>query len=127
MFKATGEVGEGTQPYALFTSLDSHKRIIQAVDFAENSRIFATGSKDKTLKLWKIHETAETAETTETDETKEESRSETAAITQFAQYKFDKPVTAVAFLGLDILAVGLQNGGILICSVDYATSKIVIA
>ena len=43
-------------PYILIDSQSTHKRVIWAVDISPSCKIFATGSRDKIVKLYEITE-----------------------------------------------------------------------
>lgn len=72
--------------YVLKVSSQVHSRVIYSAAWALNDLVFATGSRDKKVKIWK------------TD-------GECLNTLQFAC-----PVTAVCFVSDDIIAVGLENG-----------------
>ena len=51
--------GEDEVQYKLLGRVDAHKRIIWACSWSPCSRFFATGSRDKTVKVWEVLETSE--------------------------------------------------------------------
>jgi elongator complex protein 2 len=86
----------------------AHSRMVLVADWAPTAadRVFATGGRDKTFKIWQIHDNS---------------------VKCLQSMAADVPVTALAFLpdlvngSTALLAVGLENGEVVVCAVD--TSK----
>lgn len=79
---------KGNDGFELKVSLKAHARIIYTCSWSPDDQFFATGSRDKKLKIW--------------DENGQEVDS----------LHFDAGVTASAWLSPDIVVVGLENGEI---------------
>ena len=87
-------------PYELAFKNQSHTRVIWSVSFSHDSKFFATGSRDKTIKIWEI------------------SGNKEISVKKVGDCSFSSPVTAVAFAktplveGKYLLAIGLENGAL---------------
>jgi len=105
--KSTGE-----NPYELAFKNQSHTRIIWSVSFSHDSRLFATGSRDKTIKIWEIVSGKD------------------LTVNKVGDLSFPVPVTAVAFakalIGENnyLLAVGLENGALHLVGFNQGELKI---
>jgi len=80
--------------------VDAHKRIIWACSWSPCSRFFATGSRDRTVKIWEVLETCE-------------GNFQVRLITALPPFKCS--VTAVAwapFTTLHMLAIGKEDGSL---------------
>jgi len=109
----------------------AHKRIVWSVDFCPLSEaIFASGSRDGSVKIWKIHHGGSAEETSSTTTTVKE-------VSKFSPdfQRGGKPdaVTAVAFApvtlteGRFLLAIGLESGRIefwTYCDETYQTQRL---
>lgn len=90
-------VGSNEVSYHLLARQEAHKRIIWTCSWNPFGHEFATGSRDKTVKIWAV-----VAEST------------VKHVTSLPQ--FGSSVTALSWLGLDrlknvgLLAVGMENG-----------------
>ncbi|GLJ29453.1 hypothetical protein SUGI_0580580 [Cryptomeria japonica] len=85
--------------YELVARHDAHKRIIWSCSWNTCHHVFATGSRDRTVKIWKITE----------------SKSESYVTEQLSLPQFSSSVTAVSWSPRsnfkdDLLAVGMENG-----------------
>ncbi|CAM6085995.1 unnamed protein product [Calypogeia fissa] len=52
-----GNESESSSPYQLVTKIDAHKRIIWTCSWSCCDRFFATGSRDKIVKIWAVRDT----------------------------------------------------------------------
>ncbi|KAK8960592.1 Elongator complex protein 2 [Platanthera guangdongensis] len=84
--------------HQLITKQEAHKRIIWTCSWNPFCHQFATGSRDKTIKIWAVNRS-------------------TSSVKQISSFPaFKDSVTALSWLGLDrssntgILAVGMDNG-----------------
>ena len=95
--------GEDEVQHKLLARVDAHKRIIWACSWSPCSRFFATGSRDKTVKIWEVLETSE-------------SNFQVRLITTLPPFKCS--VTAVAWAPfaaseeLYLLAIGKEDGSL---------------
>lgn len=85
-------------PYRLVSKVEAHKRIVWAGTWAPDGRTFATGSRDKLVKVWVVSDGAEGRATAVREVTKLPA--------------FRESVTALAWGAQNVLAVGLENGGL---------------
>ncbi|CAI2166210.1 4499_t:CDS:10 [Funneliformis geosporum] len=93
---------EGTTPYKFVTKNRAHARIIWDCSWSHDDTLFATGSRDKTVKIWK--------------QIKEQEQTLWKCISVI---KLQESVTAIDFAPILInqrylLAIGLENGKIII-------------
>ncbi|PKC12519.1 WD40 repeat-like protein [Rhizophagus irregularis] len=93
---------EGAIPYKFITKNKAHSRIIWDCSWSHDDKLFATGSRDKTVKIWTQIKSQE--------QTQWDCKS---------TIKFQEAVTAIDFAPIFInqrylLAVGLENGKIFI-------------
>ncbi|GLT91872.1 hypothetical protein SLE2022_097350 [Rubroshorea leprosula] len=94
---AINQTGTGEVNYKLLAKQEAHKRIIWACSWNPFGHEFATGSRDKTVKIWAVEE--------------ESSVKQILTLPQF-----NSSVTALSWIGLDrqrnhgLLAVGMENG-----------------
>ncbi|RYR16108.1 hypothetical protein Ahy_B04g073063 isoform A [Arachis hypogaea] len=92
--------------YSLLARQEGHKRIIWSCSWNPHSHEFATGSRDKTVKIWAIE--------------KESSVRPLLTLPQFAS-----SVTALSWIGLydrrnnGLLAIGMENGQIELWRLSY--------
>ncbi|KAI8919960.1 WD40-repeat-containing domain protein [Powellomyces hirtus] len=89
----------------------AHSRIIWGGAWTHDGRMFATGSRDKTVKLWIAGE------------------SDPTACNNIATLKLEESVTAVAFApdfvqDRYVLALGLEDGSILMYTASYDTNLV---
>lgn len=91
------KTGTDETSYKLVSKHEAHKRIIWACSWNPHGYEFATGSRDKTVKIWTVG--------------KDSSVKQLATLPQFSS-----SVTALSWAGLDskrndgLLAVGMENG-----------------
>ncbi|CAH9062156.1 unnamed protein product [Cuscuta epithymum] len=96
--------------YQLVTKQEAHKRIIWACSWNPYRHEFATGSRDKTVKIWAVE-------------------SEASAKQLLTLPPFNSSVTALSWIGLNrhnnhgLLAVGMENGLIELWSLQNARGK----
>jgi WD40 repeat protein len=84
--------------YRLVAKVEAHKRIVWAASWAPDGCSFATGSRDKLVKLWGVSVGAD---------------GRAAGVRQVGKLPvFSESVTALAWGARGILAVGLENGGL---------------
>ncbi|KAJ3172556.1 Elongator subunit elp2 [Geranomyces variabilis] len=108
------QVTEDGQSYELYTSNPkAHARIIWDGAWTHDGRIFATGSRDKTIKFWTFEATGGVSKNVLT-------------------MKFDESVTALDFAPKLIhkrytLAVGLENGDIQVHAIDGTDGTVTCA
>ncbi|KAH9300080.1 hypothetical protein KI387_011663, partial [Taxus chinensis] len=86
--------------HELVTRHDAHKRIIWSCSWSTRGHLFATGSRDRMVKIWKMEETNE---------------SKTCVKEFLVLPQFSNSVTAVSWsphtaFKDDLLAVGMENG-----------------
>lgn len=92
-------VGTGEISYSLLARQEGHKRIIWSCSWNPNGHEFATGSRDKTVKIWAV-----------------EGQSSVRQLMTLPQ--FTSSVTALSWVGLrdrrndGLLAIGMENGQI---------------
>jgi elongator complex protein 2 len=98
----TGEIS-----YSLLARQEGHKRIIWSCSWNPHGHEFATGSRDKTVKIWAVDK-------------------ESSSVRQLMTLpQFTSSVTALSWVGLPdrrndgILAVGMENGQIELWSLSY--------
>lgn len=90
-------LGTNDISYQLLARQEAHKRIIWACSWNPFGHEFATGSRDKTVKIWAV-----------------ENQSSVKQLITLPQFKTS--VTALSWVGLDrernngLLAVGMENG-----------------
>eukprot|EP00898_Chlorokybus_atmophyticus_P008346 jgi/Chlat1/8512/Chrsp80S00640 len=94
-------------PYELACRVKGHDRIIWSVSWAPNGQFFATGSRDKKVKLWRIDTSSEGDITTKAAVTLPMFASSVTAVAFAPQTDSNAPVTAA-----HMLAVGLESGEI---------------
>ncbi|CAO1617298.1 unnamed protein product [Sympodiomycopsis kandeliae] len=87
------------QPYVHLDS--AHTRIIWDASWSQDSRTFATGSRDKSIKIWQIDSPLKNS-------------SEVQVNLLTSVNKLPDALTALAFDEKDRLAVGLENGTVLL-------------
>ena len=96
-------IGEEEVQHKLLARMDAHKRIIWTCSWSPCSRFFATGSRDKIVKIWEVLETSE-------------NNFQVRLMTSLPPFK--SSVTAVAwapFSGsekLYLLAIGKEDGSL---------------
>ncbi|CAG8580109.1 9871_t:CDS:10 [Paraglomus occultum] len=93
---------EAVPPYKLVTKNKAHARIIWDCSWSHDDLLFATGSRDKSVKIWRQVE-----------------NKDSSSWSQVTTLKFAEAVTALDFAGClthgcYILAIGLENGDILL-------------
>lgn len=92
-------VGTGEISYSLLARQEGHKRIIWSCSWNPHGHEFATGSRDKTVKIWAV-------------------KSESSVRQLMTLPQFMSSVTALSWVGLrdrrneGLLAVGMENGQI---------------
>lgn len=102
---AIRRTGTGEIDYQLIARQEAHKRIIWSCSWNPFGHEFATGSRDKTVKIWAV-----------------ENKSSVKQI--LALPPFNSSVTALSWVGLDrqknhgFLAVGMESGVIELCSIS---------
>lgn len=92
--------GNDEVKHKLIARQEAHKRIIWACSWSTRSHVFATGSRDRTVKIWKVTENGESGTCV----------SESSLLPQFSS-----SITALSWspqndFREDILAVGMENG-----------------
>ncbi|GAQ91522.1 hypothetical protein KFL_008000030 [Klebsormidium nitens] len=85
-------------PYRLVFKVEAHKRIVWAGTWAPDGRTFATGSRDKLVKIWAVSYGADGRATGVRE------------VTRLPAFR--ESVTALAWGARNVLAVGLENGGL---------------
>lgn len=99
-------VGTGEISYTLLARQEGHKRIIWSCSWNAHGHEFATGSRDKTVKIWAVE--------------KESSVRQLMTLPQFTS-----SVTALSWTGHPdrrnngLLAVGMENGQIELWNLSY--------
>lgn len=103
-------LGTDETSYQLVSKQEAHKRIIWACSWNPYGYEFATGSRDKTVKIWTLGKDTSVKQ-----------------ITTLPQ--FNSSVTALSWVGLDrksndgLLAVGMENGLIELWSLSVKRSE----
>ncbi|XP_024542072.1 elongator complex protein 2 isoform X1 [Selaginella moellendorffii] len=90
----------------LLVKLEAHKRIVWTCSWSPHDNRFATGSRDKSVKIWSIVEQ-------EGDQEQEQAKVELLSTLP----SFASSVTALAWGSKDLLAVGMESGMIELWSV----------
>lgn len=100
-------VGTGEISYSLLARQEGHKRIIWSCSWNPHGHEFATGSRDKTVKIWAVEK-------------------ESSSVRQLMTLpQFTSSVTALSWAGLPhernkgVLAVGMENGQIELWNLSY--------
>lgn len=98
-------VGTGEISYSLLTRQEGHKRIIWSCSWNPHGHEFATGSRDKKVKIWALE--------------RESSVRQLMTLPQF-----NGSVTALSWIGLHdqgngLLAIGMENGLIELWGLSY--------
>lgn len=100
-------VGTGEISYSLLTRQEGHKRIIWSCSWNPRGHEFATGSRDKTVKIWAVEK-------------------ESSSVKQLMTLpQFTSSVTALSWAGLPhrrnngVLAVGMENGQIELWNLSF--------
>ncbi|CAL5209984.1 unnamed protein product [Lathyrus oleraceus] len=99
--------GTGEISYSLLARQEGHKRIIWSCSWNPHGHEFATGSRDKTVKIWAVEK-------------------ESSSVSQLMTLpQFTSSVTALSWAGLPhernkgVLAVGMENGQIELWNLSY--------
>jgi WD40 repeat protein len=97
--RSAAPTSEKGPPYRLVAKVEAHKRIVWAASWAPDGRTFATGSRDKLVKVWGVSDGV--------------SDGRAAGVRQVGKLPvFSESVTALAWGARGVLAVGLENGGL---------------
>src|SRR5690606_8198296 len=106
-------------PYRLVASNKAHARILWDCSWSSDDSMFATGSRDKTIKIWKKTGTGAGAG----------AGKEKSAWTAIATLKLPEAVTAVEFApailsttsdcNIHVLAAGLEDGRIFLFKATF--------
>lgn len=108
VFELEKNVGNDEVKHKLIARHEAHKRIIWACSWNTRSHVFATGSRDRTVKIWKIEENGESG----------------TRVNEFSVLpQFSSSVTALSWspqnnFREDLLAVGMENGLIEIWKIE---------
>jgi len=113
LFKKEGEKNEWTLAGKTDKSTSVHQRLLWCCSWSEDSKYFATGSRDKKVAVWKAADNSAAPEAEQS----------TSCLGQCSlacakPLALDSPVTALAFVPFDessvsrVLAVGLESGKI---------------
>ena len=130
----------------LFRSSKAHERIVWGCSWSYDNNFVITGSRDKTVKIWKMDNIEEAKQiylasaskiTDEESDDKPKKKKSVSPFPLLAKMSFDSPVTACEFVDFKkyghivpehqyLFAVGLEDGNIVICTiVDGTTPEIV--
>lgn len=100
--------GNDEVKHKLIAKQEAHKRIIWACSWSTRSHMFATGSRDRTVKIWKITESGESGTCVNQSSLLPQFSSSVTALSWSPQNDFKE----------DILAVGMENGLIEIWKIE---------
>ncbi|KAH7048578.1 WD40-repeat-containing domain protein [Linnemannia elongata] len=110
---------EAADPYKLVASNKAHARILWDCSWSHDDSLFATGSRDKTIKIWK---------------SASETRAAGSPWTAIATIKLPEAVTAVEFAPKlegrweeHVLAAGLEDGRVFLFRCDAAQPETWVA
>ncbi|KAF9274929.1 Elongator subunit elp2 [Linnemannia elongata] len=110
---------EAADPYTLVASNKAHARILWDCSWSHDDSLFATGSRDKTIKIWK---------------SASETRAAGSPWTAIATIKLPEAVTAVEFAPKlegrgeeHVLAAGLEDGRVFLFRCDAAQPETWVA
>lgn len=92
--------GNDEVKHKLIARHEAHKRIIWACSWNTRSHVFATGSRDRTVKIWKIKENGESGTYVNEFSVPPQFSSSVTALSWSPQNNFRE----------DLLAVGMENG-----------------
>lgn len=97
-----------------FSLPNAHLRVIFSCSWTWDDKLLATGSRDKTVKIWNL--------------TLPSSESESPQLVELLTLKFKSAVTAVAWVPASnrkdyVLAIGMENGQIQLSRLENAASK----
>lgn len=110
--------GSGVSLFPVVHKDAAHARIIWDAAWADDSRTFATASRDKSVKVWRLSPGA-TALSASKDTAPQADANEAFSLVASVS-RLAEPATAVAFDVADRLAVGLDNGDVLVYQLEGA-------
>lgn len=140
------ELQNGGITYTPVIKSKAHERIVWGCSWSYDNNFVITGSRDKTVKIWKMDNIEEAKKiylasaskiTDEESDDKPKKKKSVSPFPLLAKMSFDSPVTACEFVDFKkyghvvpehqyLFAVGLEDGNIVICTiVDGTTPEIV--